>query len=514
VLLLASVPALAAGLGEQERRGRMIFQEGKAESGAPITVIVARGGTPLDASLLPCSGCHGRDGKGRPEGGVKPSDITWKTLTASYGHDHDYGRSHPAFDEAGVARAVRSGRDPAGNELDMAMPRYTMADNDMADLVAYLRVIQADLDPGIAADEIRIGTLLPTDGQVRAVGEAIRNVLEAYFADINEGGGIHGRKLRLVTGEYAEDAVEAGWKARDFLRDADVFALVSGYAAGVEKEYAELVEERGIPYIGPFTVVPETGGGLYMHTFYLLGGLVEQTQVLARHAMGALKTSGGEMAVVRPNAEIYVEAQEAAESQRYFRDPGSVLTLGYTAPYFDAVDTAQMLRDNGIRTVLFFGTAKDLRRLADECKRAGWMPDLLLPGVFANQDMFGIPADYSGRLLIGYSSVPADHTPQGVREFEALHTKHSFDYGNSSAQISAFVAAKVLVEGLKRAGRDLSRESFIRQLEQLTAFQPGLIPPVSFNATRRVGALGGYVVALDLQGRRFGETSKWIGLEP
>jgi len=99
LLSVVAVSALAADLSEQEQRGKQIFALGESASGAPITVLVSRDGTPITASLLPCSGCHGEDGKGRPEGGVKPSDITWKTLTASYGHEHAYGRSHPAFDE-------------------------------------------------------------------------------------------------------------------------------------------------------------------------------------------------------------------------------------------------------------------------------------------------------------------------------------------------------------------------------------------------------------------------------
>ena len=220
------------------------------------------------------------------------------------------------------------------------------------------------------------------------------------------------------------------------------------------------------------------------------------------------------MAVVRPNGAVYEAAQKAAEAQRSFRDAESVLTISYTAPFFDAVDTAQMLVDRKIETLLFFGTANDLRRLAEEAKRRDWTPDLLLPGVFASKGMFEVPADYAGQVLLGYSSMPADHTEKGVREFEKLHLDHGFDYRHSTAQISAFVAAKVLVEGLKRAGRDLSRERLVRELEGLSDFQPGLMPPVSYNATRRIGALGGYVVALDLEKKGFGQASKWIELQP
>ena len=124
------------------------------------------------------------------------------------------------------------------------------------------------------------------------------------------------------------------------------------------------------------------------------------------------------------------------------------------------------------------------------------------------------PPSFAGSIRLGYSSIPSDHSAKGVREFEKLHLDHGFDYSHSTAQISAFVAAKILLEGLKRSGRDLSRERLVKELEGLADFHPGLMPPISYNATRRIGAFGGYVVALDLEKKGFSDASKWIELQP
>ena len=114
--LLVTPLLQAAELTPQEMRGKRIYAEGESVAGTPLTALVARGSSPLPASIVPCGGCHGADGRGRPEGGVVPPDITWSSLTGSYGHEHDFGRSHQAFDDASFARAVVKGLDPAGNE--------------------------------------------------------------------------------------------------------------------------------------------------------------------------------------------------------------------------------------------------------------------------------------------------------------------------------------------------------------------------------------------------------------
>jgi hypothetical protein len=75
------------------------------------------------------------------------------------------------------------------------------------------------------------------------------------------------------------------------------------------------------------------------------------------------------------------------------------------------------------------------------------------------------------------------------------------------------VDAVVLVEGLKRAGRALSRERLVSSLEALHAFETGLSPPVTFGPDRRVGVLGAYVVEVDPAGRAFRPAGGFIALD-
>jgi hypothetical protein len=68
---------------------------------------------------------------------------------------------------------------------------------------------------------------------------------------------------------------------------------------------------------------------------------------------------------------------------------------------------------------------------------------------------------------------------------------------NVAAQISAFAAVKVLTEGLRRSGRDLSREKFIASLDGLFEVDTGLTRPLTYSKNRRIGALGAYIVTVD-----------------
>ncbi len=511
--LLVAALLQAAELTPQELRGKRIYAEGESAAGTPLTALIAKGSTPLPASIVPCGGCHGADGRGRPEGGVVPPDITWSSLTGSYGHDHDYGRSHQAFDDESFARAVVVGLDPADNELDRTMPRYSIPESDLADLVAYIKRLETDVDSGLTDTQIRIGTVLPLDGPLASLGETMKTVLEAYFADINARGGINGRALELVVAEYDTDPTYAGWRVRDLVEQQAVFALVSGYVDGIEKDVAALVEEAELPIVGPFTMLPEESAGLNRYSFYLMTGIRHHAELLVRFAATVPGAEGSHAAIVHRAAAPYAEFAAAASAAVGPADWGALDTVPYESAAFDAAGLAGMLSEAGVESLFFFGSAEELKTLTGAAGRRGWTPFVFVPASLASRTMFEIPASFAGKVFLAYPSVPGDHTPKGIEEFERFHAAHEIDYRHSAAQISAYTATMILVEGLKRAGRDLSRERLVQELEGLTDFRSGLMPPISYNQTRRVGALGGYVLVLDPENRKLSPTGKWIALD-
>src|SRR6185369_4920456 len=210
MLMLWSIgSAVASGppaqLTEQEKRGKFIYLRGASPSGKEITCYLGDGTMEVPAAAMLCANCHGFDGRGNPEGGVVPSDITAEALTKSYGVTHASGRKHPAYTDRALAMAVTRGVDPAGNKLPNTMPRYWMAPEDLTDLVAYMKRLGKDQDPGLTETSIRIGTIVAGTGPMAEMGQAMKETLGAYFEEVNAQGGIYNRKIELrVTNSPAD----------------------------------------------------------------------------------------------------------------------------------------------------------------------------------------------------------------------------------------------------------------------------------------------------------------------
>lgn len=501
------------GLNPREMHGKQIYLEGASDTGAVITARVGKENVELPASAVPCAGCHGPDGRGRPEGGVLPSDITWGYLTRVYGHQHPFGRKHPAFLESTVAAAITLGVDPAGNRLDAAMPRYVMTAQDMADLIAYLKRLEKDRDAGLSASTVRVGTLLPLQGPLGDLGRAMRDVMRAYFDELNDGGGIYGRRIELVTVDTAGLAAAAGGDLRTRIGDMDVFALVSPMTAGYEARMAALSESEGLPVIGPFTLFTQDSYALNRYNFYLFAGLSEQARVLIGFAADELHLDAPAVAIVYPEGRSYDAVVTAVTEQSRSRGWPAVKGQSYAADAPDARRLAQAAHGEGVTAVFFLGSGRELEVYAQQAAQIGWTPYLLVPGALAGSGILKLPPGFSKRVFLAYPTLQADHSSRGLSELQALRESHHLSDRHPLAEISAYSAARVLVEGLKRSGRVTSREKLVDALETIHALNTGLTPPLSFGTSRRIGALGAYVVGVDLKNVRLLPPSAWIELE-
>ncbi|HEX2059795.1 MAG TPA: c-type cytochrome, partial [Thermoanaerobaculia bacterium] len=201
VLLFVCASVAGAPLTPAEKRGRHIYRNGTSVSGRPIAALAS--GTEMDASIFPCGSCHGPEGRGVPEGNVEPSDIRWRTLQKILLPRNEIGRRRPKYDDAALARTLKDGVDSAGNALSPVMPKFRMADEDLSDLVAYLKRLGDEPQPGLAEDRITVSTTAP----------GARRVIEAFFADVNAGGGVHGRTLHLGEDGFAYVGAVEGTEA-------------------------------------------------------------------------------------------------------------------------------------------------------------------------------------------------------------------------------------------------------------------------------------------------------------
>lgn len=506
----AVAPSRQTTLTPQEKRGKQIYVQGTSSSGREILAYLGDASLEVPGSAMACANCHGLNGEGKPEGGVVPSNLTWEALTKPYGVTHSSGRTHPPYTERAVELALTRGLDPAGNKLLNVMPRYQMSREDMADLLAYLKRLGKDIDPGVSDERIVIGTVLPTREDLAGIGQAIKAVTTAYFEEVNSQGGIYNRKVELKFIGTAETPAATSANVRRFIQTELVFALTGAFTAGADSELASLMNELEVPLVGPLTLYPQVGYPLNRHVFYLLSGTDGQARALVNFASQKLPDKKAGVAVVYPESELAAGVLEAIKDQCQKKSCGPLETYSYQRARFDAPACASKLSQTNKNIVFFLGTGEEGLALMKEADKLRWSPLLYLPGAAVGKEVFDAPLSFNRKIFISFPTSPVDQTAEGIAEFRALATKHKLPATHLATQLSAYSAAKILVEGLKRTGKDVSREKLIETLEGLRQYATGLTPAVTYGPNNRIGAMGAYVITIDLEKKEFLPASAWV----
>lgn len=488
LLMLCWCLSGAVQLSEQELAGKRLYREGVSSSDAQLLARVGPGDMSVPASVLPCAGCHGNDGRGRSEGGVRPPSLDWQRLALGPGNREANNRRYPAYTDASLARVIRIGTDPAGNRLDPAMPRFDLSLADQRNLTAYLKRLREDRDPGVEEGTLRLGTLLPEQGPLAEAGRTVRAVLEDGVAQLNQQGGIHGRRLQLVALDPGQDPVSTAQALDTLMQRERVFALVAPLAPLLDSRQ---LERAGLPLIG---ATPRSGGN--GQVFDPLPGVPGQLLSVALHARDALGLAPAALRVVYAGAEQADAAQVLLQRLRQ---------LGFaTAP-----PLAFMGQAPDGEGILFLGHAQAFTALASSLQASGRNPYLFAASGQVAGAVPGLPPSWSRRVLLAYPFVPGDWTAQGRATLAGVQLRQGLEPRQASLQVSTLCAWQLLVEALKQIGRDASREQLLVALEQLHDIDTGLTPLLGFGPGRRQGMTGAHVVEVSLPGPGFTEVAPY-----
>jgi ABC-type branched-subunit amino acid transport system substrate-binding protein len=505
----------SAALSLQEERGKQIYFNGTSPSGGKITAYFGKDLLEIPGDGATCASCHGYDGLGRPESGVTPSNVTWTYLMKPYGHIHPDGFEHDAFSIESLKRYMKEGFYPGEKRGDPSMPIYALSDQDLDDLMAFLRVLDQRLDPGLSNTTVRVGIMYSGEGRLQETGRAMEHIVSAYFNRLNEQGGIYGRKIEVVPVTISGAAEAGPGSLTAAIAKNDLFALVSPFLPGRDRDLSVAAEQEGIPVVGPYTFSPLEGTALNRSIFYIFSGLGENLLALVDFASTEKELISRAALLLVPAGSSLKDMKLLIEERVKKRGWKDVIAVEYGESGIDPDSIAGKLKGHNAGMVLLMGGEREFRSLAAAVEKSGWKGRILVPGVLVGGALNDVSEELRSQLAIAYPTLPLDRKEEGAQDLMLL----SQGVAGSPFEVSrvlAYASAKLLAEGLGRSGKALSRTGLISSLEHISAFKTGLTPELGFSQNQRIGAFGAYVVFFTRdqgEGKGLQASQRWISLE-
>lgn len=381
------------------------------------------------------------------------------------------------------------GMDPAGNSLDRTMPRYSMLQSDLDALRMYMKKLGQEHAPGLSEKTIRLGVILPPQSTMRQASQETRAILEAWFKDVNRRGGVHGRTFEVAFTDPAGTPEERVKRVAEFVDKENVFALVSSFTEGAERELSDFAESQEIPLITSLASNPRSTVAPGMYVRELFAGFAEQAKAMIRVAARD-GTKDKRAAVASRDVRLTAVRDAAVEALR---------TTGFADAA--AIDDASALRDYDV--VVFLDGAL----LREFHARGAGKTLTLVPASLAGPDLF---TEEGSRALLSFATLPRDWSEAGLGTRARLAADGPIGRTHPASQFAALASATLATDALARAGRALTRDAFLAAIDQTRRFAPGFGPPFTFRPDRHLGSTGAYV--LPLQGGRNGDP-EWIDTE-
>lgn len=330
----------------------------------------------------------------------------------------------------------------------------------------------ARAETGVTDTVIAVGQSAVFSGPVAATGSNYRRGIELYFEQVNKAGGVNGRKLQLTALDDAYDPKRTVENTRLLIQENKVFALI-GYVATANLIAAmPVAEEARVPLFAP--LVGTTSIRL-KHNRYLFHVRASYQAELARITQQLAVVGANRVAVVyqdsvfgKSNLETLLELAKAEKLEVV-----KALPMATTAA--SATDIAGQLKQAAPNAIIMIMAGTMSEVLIRDVRGSGLGAPLYTISVgLADARASATRLNGALRGVITASIVPSPTLERYgiVKEYrKALGA--SAGAGDNYTVLEGYIVAKAFVEGLRRAGRNLTRENFIAALEGVGSLDLG-----------------------------------------
>ena len=346
----------------------------------------------------------------------------------------------------------------------------------------------ARAETGVTDSAITLGMSLPLSGPAIAHGQEIKNVVSAYFEQVNKAGGVNGRKIELVTLDDGYETERTVANTKTLIANNKVFALLGYYGSTpITEAMNNVFGPAGVPMLGAVSGAmtlrqPPASNHNNRFMFNLRASYADEAEAIGNQ----LVTLGMKnIAVFYQNDGFGKAGLEGltAALKKHNLTPSAVGTVERNSDDISkAVDAIAKANPQAVVMVTLF---KPTAAMVKALHKAGQYPSFMtLSPVGADQLNQELGNEARG---IGISQVmpyPWNDTVAVVKEYQRVTGKS----GNYSYMgMEAYIMARTTVEALRKAGgKDISREKLIAAMEGLNQDLGGY--RVAFGPNNRSGS--------------------------
>ena len=346
--------------------------------------------------------------------------------------------------------------------------------------------------PGVSATEIKIGSSVPLSGEAAIAGNVARGS-DAYFKYVNAKGGVFGRKIKFV---YLDDGYDPGRAVNNTIRlvqQEQVFAMFSSLGTSNNLAVRKLLNDAKVPQLFVSSGATTFGRDYkkYPWTIGYIPPYSEEGAIYGKYVVEHVKKP--KIAVLYQDDDYGRDLFAGLKRGLGPKVKAIVAKVGYDPTSTDVQPQVAQLKASKANVFMIFAFGKFSLQAFNAVSRLAWRPQVFVNDVSSASALMSIVPQKAanGAISIVFGkdpAAPAWKRDKGIRLFQSILKQYGSDVGARDLQDGYFVAgmatAYTLVDALKKAGRDLTRESVMRAATHLDEKgNPFVLPGIVIHTT-------------------------------
>ena len=339
-----------------------------------------------------------------------------------------------------------------------------------AALTACAAIAGAQAQDGVTPTSILIGQSAAFSGPAAQLGIQMRDGAKLYFNYVNAQGGINGRRIEMKSLDDKYEPKPAAENTKRLIEQDRVFLLFAYVGTPTSQASLPIFTQARVPFVAPFTGAELLRTPFNRYVFNVRASYYDETEHIVDHLT---RTGVRKIAVFYQNdayGQAGLEGVKRAMAKRNLQIAALGTVERNTTAVADAVKTINAAQPEA---TVMISAYTSVAEFVKQMKKAGSISQFFNVSFVGSTALAAALGDEGYGVLIS-QVVPFPWSPLTpiVKEYLDL-AKRAGNVEISFSTLEGYIAARVLVEGLRRAGKDLTRERFIAAMESMSNLEIG-----------------------------------------
>ena len=372
---------------------------------------------------------------------------------------------------------------------------------------------RAEEAPGVTETSIRLGMITDLTGPIAFLGQQLSAGAQLYLRHVNEQGGVHGRTLELLVEDDGYQPPRTIAAFRKLVDRDGIFCFFGSLGSSTTMATIPFLERERIPLVTPATFSSAISQPPRRYVFAADPINPVQSWIMVKYILEIEKAAAPRLAVVYQDDDYGRDGLKGLRVAAAHYGVPLVAEEGYRRGTVDFSTQVLNLKRADPTHVILWTVYRGAAGVMREAHMVGWHPHFIGSNATADSKIVELAGEAAADFLavLGIAFGRAD-----AAERHYLEVMKTYDPEGQLSPYHAlgYAQAQTMVEGLRRAGRDITREKLVEAMESFSGWSGSLFPPITYGPNVRGGAsTAAFLVKADVAQKKLVPATDWIQFE-